>query len=655
MEQRQSQTAESDVPDSEAPSRLGALLFGSALRRAPAAPDWTDRDRIVVELADVEPWHRFGGAPASAPNRPDGRVAGAGDWASRGHALGHAAGLALAAEMRAARFDAASRPLFQHRVICLGALECLDAGPALESIAFAGHQRLDRLLLFLLCSPAATPASLRRSCSVLHSLGWECRTLRSSPGPHDLPRTLRRARRMMKPGPQAFLVGAASGHSDVSAMRTDRRCAEQHPRSGSDIPRLGRLHALWTREFEMSRETRSETSATLQDSNPTPARQALLERVPAFTQAEISTRAAGGIAMQELAAALPRLLSLSADLHGPTCSRIESSCDFGPGDRHGRNVRCGVREHAMAAIAHGIATDGMFRPACATFLAFADYLRASLRRAAQDRLPVLYVLTHDSAGAGEDGPTHQPVESLAALRLIPGLDVIRPADAEETAGALAVAMDRTDGPTVVALTRQPVPVLREVPPERKREGVAHGAYIFIREAGKLERLVIASGSELQIATEAARRLGAGTRVVSMPSMERFDRQDSAYRNTVLPPECLARVSVEAGTTGIWSRYVGIDGRAVGIDRFGVSGPGPAVLAALGVTVEAVVAAFAGIRDAPKDRDPANSSTIRSGAMPTAADAGYELAPQQRPQGGYRSFDSSPRAPGPILSPETRLI
>jgi transketolase len=213
-----------------------------------------------------------------------------------------------------------------------------------------------------------------------------------------------------------------------------------------------------------------------------------------------------------------------------------------------------------------------------------------MRLAALSRLPVVYIYTHDSIGVGEDGPTHQPVETLSALRLIPGMEVIRPADPEETAGAFAAALERTEGPTLIALTRQAVPVLNEIPAHERRAGVLKGAYVALQETAPLSVVLLSSGSELQLALGAARLLGPGVRVVSVPSFEVFDRQPAEYRESILPSACRRRVAIEAGVTALWRKYVGLDGKVVGIDRFGLSAPAPVVYQELGITVEAVVAA-----------------------------------------------------------------
>ena len=201
---------------------------------------------------------------------------------------------------------------------------------------------------------------------------------------------------------------------------------------------------------------------------------------------------------------------------------------------------------------------------------------------------MLYIFTHDSVGVGEDGPTHQPVETVSGLRLIPNLDVIRPADPEETAGAFAAALHRINGPTLLSLTRQVVPNLSEIPVQTRREGVAKGGYIAVRESGVLQTILLSAGSELQHAIAAAKQLGAGVRVVSIPSFHRFDKQPQAYRDEVLPPAVRRRVAIEAGVSDLWWKYVGLDGRVIGIDRFGLSAPGGKVMEVLGITPQAVV-------------------------------------------------------------------
>ncbi len=287
--------------------------------------------------------------------------------------------------------------------------------------------------------------------------------------------------------------------------------------------------------------------------------QDLVACIPAFPQdSKIATRKAGSDVLQPVAKALPLVIGGSADLYGSTLNYIQSDKDFNPENRSGRNIRFGIREHGMCAIMNGIAYHGIFKPSGATFLVFADYCRPSIRLASLARLPVVYIFTHDSVGVGEDGPTHQPVETVSGLRVIPNLDVIRPGDPEETAGAFAAAFSRTDGPTLIALTRQAIPLQNEVPVEVRRDGVRKGAYVARKETAKLEAIILATGSELQHAINAAKQLGDGVRVVSVPCTERFLRQDQE----------LSRRGIAAILPETRSDRGRCDGALVRICRFG---------------------------------------------------------------------------------------
>jgi transketolase len=318
----------------------------------------------------------------------------------------------------------------------------------------------------------------------------------------------------------------------------------------------------------------------------------LSAQIPAFAaDYKDATRSAGANVINAVAKAMPSFITGSADLFGSTKNYLKDGGDFSAQNPTGRNIWFGIREHAMGAICNGIAYDGLFRASGATFLVFADYLRPSIRLAALAKLPVTYIFTHDSVGVGEDGPTHQPVETVSGLRVIPGLDVIRPGDAEETAGAFVAAMHRTDGPTALILTRQAIPLMNQLSVEERRDGVIRGAYIAKKETAALEMILLASGSELQHVMAAAEELGAGVRVVSVPCFERFDRQSPEYIESVLPSSCTKRLAIEAGVSGLWWKYVGLQGKVLGIDRFGISAPGNTVMKELGMTKDAVVAAL----------------------------------------------------------------
>ncbi|MBX3094739.1 MAG: transketolase, partial [Cryobacterium sp.] len=319
---------------------------------------------------------------------------------------------------------------------------------------------------------------------------------------------------------------------------------------------------------------------------------AALERIAAGTPAEgspLATRKTNGAVVQALAS-IANLWGGSADLAGSTNVAVPGE-PVAPQRPGGEFIRFGIREHAMAAILSGIALHGPWRPFGSTYLAFSDYQRPSIRLAALMGLPVIYVYTHDSVAVGEDGPTHQPVEQIAGLRTVPGLDVVRPADAAEVVAVWRRLLERPDAPTALILSRQDVPVLAER--QGISEGVANGGYVVWQHEAGDELAIIATGSEVQLALEAAHELagaGVAVRVVSMPCVEWFEAAPAEYREGVLPAAIVARVAVEAGRGDAWFKWVGLEGEVVSVETFGESGSGQQVLERRGITVEAVLAA-----------------------------------------------------------------
>jgi transketolase len=352
----------------------------------------------------------------------------------------------------------------------------------------------------------------------------------------------------------------------------------------------------WEKTYDAWRTKNPDKAKLLDDGLARKVPSDLMSKIPDFpNDAKLATRKAGGEVLQPIAQAMPLLMSGSADLYGSTMNYIKDGGDFNRDNFAGRNVRFGIREHGMCAILNGVSYHGLFRASGATFLVFTDYCRGAIRLSALAKLPNVYIFTHDSIGVGEDGPTHEPVETVSSVRLMPNIDVIRPADPEETAGAFVAAMQRTDGPTLLALTRQAVPILNEIGANLRREGVLRGGYIAKKESGKLDLIILSCGSELQHALAAAKELGGNVRVVSMPCFERFNRQSQAYREEVLPNECRKRVAIEAGVTEIWYEYVGLDGKVVGLHQFGLSAPGPEVMKERGIDAQHVIEAAKSLR------------------------------------------------------------
>ena len=369
--------------------------------------------------------------------------------------------------------------------------------------------------------------------------------------------------------------------------------------------RAAQVRAEWQESFDAWATANPERKALLDRLEAGTLPDGIAEALPSFAAGkDVSTRAASGLVINALAAELPELWGGSADLAESNLTTIKDSKSFIPaewsthewsGDPYGRVLHFGIREHAMGAIVNGIRLHGPTRPFGGTFLIFSDYMRPAVRLAALMDIPSIFVWTHDSVALGEDGPTHQPIEQLATLRLIPNFTVVRPADANETAAAWLEILRRQGGPTGIALTRQNIPVFpRGEDGFATTEGVAKGAYVLLdAPEGKPDVILIATGSEVSLAVEAREKLaaeGIGARVVSAPSLEWFAEQDADYRESVLPSGVKARVSVEAGATGLWRGVVGDTGRSVGIDHFGASADYKTLFQKFGVTADAVVEA-----------------------------------------------------------------
>ncbi|MCC6416341.1 MAG: transketolase [Opitutaceae bacterium] len=622
-------------------AEVGAALYGSALVHCPEQPRWRNRDRFVLSAGHgsmfLYSWLHLSGYEISlddlksfrqlhsiTPGHPEFRETPGVECTTGplGQGIANAVGMAVAGQMAAARFNTPEHTLFDYRVVCLAGDGCMQEGVALEAMEFAGHQHLDNLILIYDANDVTLDAMAIKTQSLniparFKAIGWDVQAIDG----HDLAaiaKAFKKARRAKSGKPQLIIAktiigkgipevaGTAKGHGEGGAKFAESARAslglpaDQHFYVSDEVrayfaahkKRLERVANKWQRTYKAWRAANPEKAAELDTGAKAPTAEQLLATIPVFPAdaKHGGTRAAGRDVLQPLAAAMPLLIGGSADLYGSTLNYIAADKDFDAANRAGRNIRFGIREHAMASIANGMAYDGLFRPSVATFLVFADYSRPAMRLAALAKIPVVYIYTHDSIGVGEDGPTHQPVETISALRLIPGFEVIRPGDAEEVAGAFAAALARTEGPTLIALSRQAVPLLNEIPAETRRNGVLKGGYVSVRETAPLTHILLATGTELSLAVAAAKELGAGVRVVSLPSMERFDRQPVEYRESVLPSSCQRRVAIEAGVTALWHRYVGPQGKVLGIDRFGLSAPGPVVYKELGITAEALVAA-----------------------------------------------------------------
>lgn len=614
---------------------IGAVLFGEALRLDPSHPRWINRDRFILSAGHgsmflyawlhlsgfdlpLDQIKKFRSLHSITPGHPEfGETPGVeATTGPLGQGVANAVGYAMSQKMAAARFNTPQHTIFDNHVVCLAGDGCLQEGVSGEASSLAGHLGLDNLILFFDANNVTLDAMLNVSQSEdvaarYNAYGWDVQEIDG----HNLDTILAAythaknvkgkphlimCRTMIGKGiPQVEGTSKAHGESGVKFADEARKglglpdekffVAPEVTAYFADLKaKRAKAYAAWEKNYNAWRSDNVELAALLEGGigHKVPD---ILAAIPVFKSDEtIATRKAGSIVLQPISKAMPLLVSGSADLFGSTLNYIEGGGDFTKENNEGRNIRFGIREHAMCAIMNGYSYDGIFRICGATFLVFSDYGRPSIRVAALSKLPNTYIFTHDSVAVGEDGPTHEPVETVAALRAIPGLDVIRPADPEETAGAFAAALEHTDGPTLLSLSRQNVPNLSDIPVELRRKGVFRGGYIARKETTPLEVIILSCGSELSLALEAAKKLGTGIRVVSMPCMERFERQNAAYREEVLPLACRKRVSIEAGISEPWFRFVGLDGRTIAIDRFGLSAPGPTVLKELGMTVDNIV-------------------------------------------------------------------
>lgn len=613
-------------------AELGAVLFGKVLRYDPAAPKWLNRDRFILSAGHgsmfLYAWLHLSGHAISldevkafrqkgsiTPGHPENFMTPGVEATTGplGQGVGNAVGFALSAKMAAARYNTPQHAIFDQHIFALAGDGCLQEGVAREAVSFAAHAALDNLILIYDSNDVTLDAMAKVTQSedvagLYTAIGWEVKTVDG----HDLDAleaALEGAKTSDNGKPKLIIARTEIGRGIPEVAGTAKAHGEggakfsESARAGLGLPAesfyvspevragfaertaaLAQTHAAWQATYEAWAAANPGLAQQLAEAVAGVVASDLVEAIPEFApEYADATRSAGGDLIQHVAKLVPHFITGSADLFGSTKNYLKGEGDFSADKPTGRNIWFGIREHAMGAMLNGFAYDGLFRASGATFAVFADYLRPSIRLAALSRLPVIYIFTHDSVGVGEDGPTHQPVETCSGLRLIPGLDVIRPADQEETAGAFIAALWNTNQPTVLLLSRQKVPGIPGLSARERREGTLRGAYIVKNETAPLEIILIGTGSELQHALAAAADLGPGTRVVSMPSMERFDRQSATYKEGILPASCTRRVAIEAGVSAMWWKYVGLGGAVVAIDRFGKSAPGDTVMADLGMT------------------------------------------------------------------------
>ncbi|EHR60864.1 transketolase [Saccharomonospora cyanea] len=629
-------------------------LFQRVMRHDPADPEWPARDRFVLsaghssltlylqlflagyglEMEDLKQLRKWGSA---TPGHPEYRHTPGVETTTGplGQGLANAVGMAMAARRERGLLDPDTprgESPFDHYIYVIASDGDIEEGVTSEASSIAGRQELGNLVVVyddnkISIEDDTNIALSEDTAKRYEAYGWHVQVVDGGEDVVAFERAIEAAKAETTrpsfillrtvigyPAPNKMNTGkahgAALGADEVAAVKEALGFDPEvsfhidddvltHTRKIGERARAER--EKWQQAFDAWAQANPERKELADRLRTRTLPSGWAEKLPSWEPDAkgIATRKASGEVLNAIGEVLPELWGGSADLAESNNTIIKNSDSFGPESAstgmftthpYGRNLHFGVREHAMGAILNGIALHGGTRPYGATFLIFSDYMRPSVRLAALMKAPVVYVWTHDSIGLGEDGPTHQPIEQLASLRAIPGLNVVRPADANETAAAWKAALEDTEAPTGLALTRQNVPVLEGT----DTEGVAKGGYVLAEASnGSPEVVLIATGSEVQLAVEAREVLeaeGTPTSVVSMPCVEWFDQQDQAYRDAVIPPTVKARVAVEAGVAQPWYRFVGDAGEIVSIEHFGASADYKTLFEKFGITTEAVVAA-----------------------------------------------------------------
>jgi len=616
------------------------VLWTRFLKHNPANPGWPNRDRFVLSaghgsmllysllhltgydlpLEELKSFRQWG---SRTPGHPEyGLTPGVETTAGPlGQGFANGVGMAMAERFLAATFNRPGFPIFDHYTYAIVSDGDLMEGISHEAASLAAHLGLGKLVYLYddngISIEGSTDITFTEDVPArFRAYSWHVQEVDG----YDLKGIEAAVRSAQEEMERPSLIVCHTHIAYGSPNKQDKASAHGEP-LGEEEVRLtkealgwpatahflipdealavfrqaveqGReAEARWRETFERYRAAYPDEAAQLEALWAGKLPEGWTDVLPTFSSESgpMATRQASGAVLNALAPVLPTLVGGSADLAPSNNTLLKGYPDFQQATPAGRNLHFGVREHAMGAILNGLALHGGVLPYGGTFLVFADYMRPAVRLAAMMHLPVVYVWTHDTVWIGEDGPTHQPIEHLAALRAIPNLTIIRPADANETAGAWRVALERRAGPTGLALTRQKLPVLFETNRDAAKK-VARGAYVLVDSSGIPDVILIGAGSEVHLALGARDLLaqkGIAVRVVSMPSWELFDAQPAAYRESVLPPQVTARLAIEAGVTQGWARYVGPAGDVMGLERFGASAPYKVLMEKFGFTAEAV--------------------------------------------------------------------
>ncbi len=616
---------------------MAYALWMHALRHDPGDPAWPDRDRFVLSnghasallysllhlcgyplsMDDLRGFRQWG---SKTPGHPEHGVTEGVETTTGplGQGISNAVGFAIAETMLAAHFNREGFPVADHRTYAFCGDGCMMEGISSEACSLAGTLKLSKLTLLYDDNGISIEGSTRLAFQEdvgkrFEAYGWQVIRVADGNDYAQVLAAIGRTKEDERPSlvicpttigygspskaGKASVHGEPLGEEDLAATRlamgaeggmfTVPADVYAHIARLMEKNRAARLE--WERMFLKYREAYPELAGEWDRWHSDPSLDSLVSSEDLWRfEGKAATRATSGDMINRLAKRVPNLVGGSADLAPSNKTHIKDGGDYAADNRSGRNLHFGVREHAMAAICNGMALHGGLRVFCGTFFVFSDYMKGAMRLSALMHLPIVYVLTHDSIGVGEDGATHQPIEQLTALRSVPGLTVFRPADGHETAAAWLWALGGKT-PSCLVLTRQNLPLY-----ENSGKQALKGAYV-LAESDKAvpDLLLLASGSEVSLAMSAKKALaadGVDARVVSVPSMEVFLRQDIAYQDSVIPPQVRKRVAVEAGSGLAWHRFTGLDGRIVSIEHFGASAPAETLFEKFGFTVERVVSA-----------------------------------------------------------------
>jgi len=630
---------------------VGYALFHKHLRHNPSDPLWLDRDRFVLSVGhasmliysvlhlsgydlseeDIRNFRQWGSPTAGHPEY--GHAPGIETTTGPlGQGVANSVGMALAECWLAKRYNRPGHDIVDHFTYALCSDGDMMEGISHEAAAIAGHQKLGKLIWIFDDNQITIDGGIDLSSSTnqekrFEAYGWHIAHVSNGNDLDEIDRAIIEAKRESErpslivlkttigygsPGKAGTSAahGAPLGQDEITRTKKNLKYPSLEPFHVEDsvykhwaacVVKGQQLQEDWQERFSLYQEETPDLAAEFLQVMSEELPEGWDEQIPDLTAAENedATRGWSGKILQGVASRVPNLIGGSADLAGSNKTTIGHSDNFLPSSPGGRNIHYGIREHGMASIMNGMALHGGVRPFGGTFLIFSDYMRPAIRLAALMGQPVIYVFSHDSIGLGEDGPTHQPIEQLAALRAIPNLCDLRPGDAAETEVAWRVALERTEGPSFLALTRQKVVVLDRNGAFAKAEGLRRGGYVLAEAAsGAPQVILIASGSELGITLKAQKQLeaeGTSTRVVSLPSWYLFSKQEKAYRDSVLPPEISNKISIEAASTFGWTHWVGTSGHSLGVNHFGASAPSDILFEKFGLTVEEIVKT---VRNAP---------------------------------------------------------